>query len=256
MKTQKPSSAETDVVAARLFDFIIVPRDPDPGRDLILRELGAMHKNPSSALRFAAQACIRQCQLPTVEADFRKLTQAYYSAIAEGERTANDLAYLAALSGNKELSLEAFEALDKSRIALDESAEPSVEDALTLYSSCILLTQAWPTTENLDIISNIALLRASLLTGYVFNSFEVLLNLSIELHSDDGAIDRPKFYEALFNTFRGIEIDQPWLEPNPNEPLTAKDFAGLVRSTVRGGDVSAVSAIAASQPRQQVLDLV
>ena len=238
----------------RLFELPPVSGDLKQSR--VIDELLAMQGDPSSALRIAACICIREYQSAQVESQVKKLAQSFYGEIAEHERTANDLAHLAALSYDNGLYVEAFEALDKSRITFLEVADPKSNDVTALYSSCVLLTQAFPAVENMEIIANIALLRASTLTGGIVNAFEVLLNLSIELHSDDGAIAQPKFYESLFSTFKSISSDLPWIEPNKLEPYSPKDFACLVRSTVRGKDVSNVSTLSADQPRQLVLELM
>ena len=250
----KNSSRSHSGTDGRLFELPPVSGDLKHSR--VIDELLAIQENPSSALRIAACICIREYQTAQVESQVKKLAQGFYGEIAEHERTANDLAHLATLSYDNGLYVEAFEALDKSRITLLEVADPKSSDVTALYSSCVLLTQAFPAVENMEIIANIALLRASTLTGGIVNAFEVLLNLSIELHSDDGAIAQPKFYESLFSTFKGISSDLPWIEPNKLEPYSPKDFACLVRTTVRGKDVSNVSTLSADQPRQLVLELM
>jgi hypothetical protein len=114
------------------------------------------------------------------------------------------------------------------------------------------------TTDNLEIVCRVALCRASIIGDGVLNGFEVLKNLAIELHSDDGAIAQPKFYESLFTIFRDIvSEDYPWIEPDQRHRLSPKDFSSLILRAKRGGNVGSevLRFIAETQPSQLMLDI-
>lgn len=232
----------------RLFD--LPDLDPVRKRSRILDELQSMSANPRVALNYAARVCIRECQPAYVEVRLKKLAEGLFGAINESERSASDLSSLACLSYDSSLFVDAYDALDKQRICLEESGEPSRNEVRDLYSSAVLLSQASPTVSRMEFIAKVALLQANVLNGGIVNAYQVLWNLSIELHSDDGAIVHARFYESLFNTFRSVGADYPWLEPDPTNVLSPIDFANLVRSTVKGRVISNAKSLLANQPQQ------
>lgn len=187
-------------------------------------------------LRVAAYSALHSGLTIMDDAELRRRALRYYETIcSEGTTEYFDTVNLFVTQYSDKGLADVYGLLEKQRIKLEESAELAPMDSRRLYSSAILLTQAFPRTNHLDELVRIAHLNslATIREGFKPDGFESVRNLAFELRSGGGATVSMTVLGCLYTRYRDFCLSHgdSWHTPGLQE-VDPKQFARAVNDTM------------------------